>query len=221
MSLFIYFSFCQIYCTLSMGDPATPQSRIAFASSVLRKKVLGLRLRYNRPAGRRPPAPPPGAPCSCTPGVPRGAAPMTLPVPPCAGHDHRLSRWFELTQKDLLPACISRRTKSHPICPTARKRAILVLLLTCHHPKSIVSSSAVPMLEAGAFYGTPPPAEPAVSLTKKRRPPRNGRGALFPSEETGVAPKKKIKPKKISPHRDAPRPRLGGRALFAVLINPS
>lgn len=70
--------------------------------------------------------------------------------------------------KDLLPANISKRTEFYfacITCPTARKRDDCTPIELWE--KLSINNPLYSMLDAKAFYGTPPTAEPLISVTKK------------------------------------------------------
>ena len=70
--------------------------------------------------------------------------------------------------KDLLPANISKRTEFYfacITCPTARKRDDCTPIELWK--KLSINNPLYSMLDAKAFYGTPPTAEPLISVTKK------------------------------------------------------
>lgn len=70
--------------------------------------------------------------------------------------------------KDLLPANISKRTEFYfacITCPTARKRDDCTPIELWE--KLSINNPLYSMLDAKAFYGTPPTAEALISVTKK------------------------------------------------------
>lgn len=70
--------------------------------------------------------------------------------------------------KDLLPANISKRTEFYfacITCPTARKRDDCTPIELWE--KLSINNPLYSMLDAKAFYGTPPTEEPLIPVTKK------------------------------------------------------